>query len=172
MKKATASALVLATLLAAGAAMAADKKKDRTTIDLEAIKADNVAPNANHQKMVAMGVRVHGGELGPWRCQVKVLDRREQVEKMRTSGKVDGLPASHFLTLSVMDPASGKALKAGEGSVSVTGPDKQSLKAQLVPLDGPFTADLQMAKPGEYAIRIDFASAKKKASTKFVYTVK
>ncbi|HEY3490548.1 MAG TPA: hypothetical protein VGK27_10575 [Candidatus Deferrimicrobiaceae bacterium] len=171
MKKGTAITLALACLLSAGVATAA-QKKDKTLIDLKAIQSDNVAPDRGHQTMDALGERVHGGEFGPWRCQIKILDRREQVAKMKSSGKSEGTPTSHFLSLSIMDPATGKSLSSGKGTVTMVGPDKKKVKTDLKQIGGPYSADIAMSKAGSYAFQIDFVSGKQTATVKFSYKVK
>ncbi|HEY5997079.1 MAG TPA: hypothetical protein VIU29_08650 [Candidatus Deferrimicrobiaceae bacterium] len=171
MKKGLVPALVLAGLLAANAVPAAEKK-DKTVIDIKSIQADNVVPNQNHATMGAFGERIHGGAFGPWRCQVKLLDRRAQIAKQKASGAASDNRTSHFLSLSIMDPATGKGLTKGEGTLFVTGPDRKKATVKMQQASGPFLADVDMEKPGEYEFRIAFASGKQKASTKFSYTVK
>lgn len=170
MKKGMIPAAALACLLAATAVSAAEKK-DKTLIDLKALQADNVALSPSHKAMVALGERIHGGAFGPWRCQVKIMDRRGVQEKLKTAGH-EGGTSSHFLSLSIMDPASGKGLSTGNGSVTVSGPGKKKQTVDLVNLGGPFSADLDMPDAGVYDFRIDFTSGKKKASVKFSYNVK
>lgn len=170
MKKGMIPALAMSCLLAAAAVSAAEKK-DKTLIDLKAIQADNVAPSRSHKAMGALGDRVHGGAFGPWRCQVKILDRREVAGKMKSAGH-EGATSSHFLSLSIMDPASGKGLSSGSGTVTVSGPGKKKQTVDLVNVGGPFSADLDMPAAGAYDFRIDFAAGKQKASVKFSYNVK
>lgn len=170
MKKGMIPALAIACLLAATAVSAAEKK-DRTLIDLKALQADNVAPTRSHKAMGALGDRVHGGAFGPWRCQVKILDRRDVQGKMKSAGHA-GETSSHFLSLSIMDPATGKGLSSGSGSVTVTGPGKKKQTVDLINVGGPFSADLDLSEAGAYEFRIDFASGKQKASVKFSHNVK
>lgn len=162
-------ALVLACMLAAGAASAAGK--DKTVLDMKALQQDNVSPNSRHSSMGALGERVHGGAFGPWRCQIKMLDRRTMRGKMGSEAH-GGEASSHFLSLSVMDPAAGKSVGSGKGSVTVNGPGVKNLKIDLIDIGGPFSADVDLPKTGSYDFRIDFASGKQKASTKFSYSVK
>lgn len=171
MKKAAVPVVALAFLLSAGVSAAAEKK-DKTVIDLKAIQSDNVAPNKGHATMSALGERVHGGEFGPWRCQVKLLDRRDQVAKMKASGKVEGTQSSHFLSLSLMDPSTGKGVPSGKGTVTVTGPDKKKVKADLQSIGGPWSADVDLPAAGEYRFQIDFDSGKQKGAAKFTYNLK
>jgi hypothetical protein len=171
MKKETATALALACLLAAGGATAG-QKVDKTRIDFKAVKADNVVLDKGHQIMGALGDRIHGGAFGPWRCQIKILDRRPELAKMKASGKAEGTQGTHFLSLSIMDPSTGKSLTSGKGTVTVTGPDKKKVRADLKPLGGPFSTDIEMSRAGSYTFQVDFASGSKVARANFKYEVK
>ena len=171
MKKGTAIALALSCLLAAVVA-SAGQKKDKTYVDLKAVRADNVAPNQGHRTMAALGDRVHGGAFGPWRCQVKILDRRKEQAKMKKSGKAEGMSTSHFLSLSIMDPSTGKRFGSGKGTVAVVGPDKHKVLMDLQPFSESFATDVDLSKAGTYAFQIDFTSGKQNAVTKFSYEVK
>jgi hypothetical protein len=101
-----------------------------------------------------------------------VLDRREMNVKMKEADSEGRTPPTHMLSLSVMDPGSGKGVSAGTGTVTATGPDKKKVKADLHQMGGPFLADLELPKSGSYAFVVEFASGKQKASAKFSYTVK
>ncbi len=171
MMKITASGLLLASLLLAGAATAAEKK-DKTVLDLKAVQQDNVSPNPKHSAMGSLGERVHGGAFGPWRCQVKIRDRREMNVKMKEADKDGRVPSTHMLSLSVIDPGTGKGVTAGTATATVTGPDKKKAKSELQQVGGPFLADIDLQKAGEYSVQIEFASGKQKAAAKFSYTVK
>lgn len=171
MKKATVPVVALAFLLSAGVSAAAEKK-DKTVIDLKSIQSDNVAPNKGHATMGFLGERVHGGEFGPWRCQVKILDRRGQIPKMKDAGPTKEAKSTHFLSLSLMDPATGKGVPEGKGTVTVTGPGKKKVKADLQAFGGPWSADIDLPASGEYRIQVDFVSGKKKGAAKFTYTLK
>ena len=92
--------------------------------------------------------------------------------KMKEAEKDGRVPTTHMLSLSVMDPRSGKGVTAGTATATVTGPDKKKANAELQQVGGPFLADIDLRKAGEYAVQIDFVSGKQKASVKFSYTVK
>jgi hypothetical protein len=157
--------------LAAPAAVRAAEKKDRTAIDMSEVREENEAPDSKHVAMGALGERVHGGPFGPWRCQVKLLDRRAMKAKMNPSEMHGQTPTSHLVSLSLMDPATGKAVPEGKGTVTVTGPGGKKSKAALVQVGGPFLADVDLPKAGEYEFRLEFSSGKRKASAKFSYAV-
>ncbi len=72
----------------------------------------------------------------------------------------------------ITDPKTKALLAEGKGSVTVTGPDKGRTKSDLMAMQGHFGADVNLPKPGKYAIDVEIESGGKKGNAAFSYTVK
>lgn len=134
-----------------------------------------VSPVENHG-MALMGDKIFGGKVGPWQCEARLMNMKTHIEKVKASGmKMEGVGTkSHHVAVYLTDPGTKKpvAVTKGKGTVTVTGPDKNSEKSDFMVTEGHFGADVNLSKPGEYAFRTEIQSGDKKGSASFSYTVK
>lgn len=117
---------------------------------------------AGGHDMMAMGDKAYAGKIGPWASEVRVMD-------MRAHGATKN---THHVSIVITDPAAKSPITEGKGSVTVTGPDKGKTKTDLMAMQGHFGADVNLPKPGKYAIDVEIESGGKKGNAAFTYTVK
>ena len=128
---------------------------------------------AQGHDMMKMGDKVFGGKIGPWTGEARLMDMKAHMEKAKASGmKMEGMMKSHHVALNLTDPKTKKTVTEGKGTISVTGPDKKTEKAEFMVMDGHFGADVNLPKPGKYSFKTDVESGGKKGSATFTHTVK
>jgi hypothetical protein len=120
--------------------------------------------------MSMTGDKVFSGKVGPWTGDARIMDMKAH---MAASGmKAQGaMPNSHHIALTLTDAAK-KPVTEGKGTVTVTGPDKKTAKAEVMVMQGHFGADVNLPKPGKYTFKADIESGGKMGSATFPYTVK
>ena len=134
---------------------------------LVALPAYVSAADKGHEGMhgmqgMKMDDKAYAGKIGPWASEVRVVD-------MRAHGATKN---THHVAIVVTDPAAKAPITEGKGSVTVTGPDKVRTKSDLMAMQGHFGADVNLPKPGKYAIDVEIESGGKKGNAAFFYTVK
>lgn len=134
-----------------------------------------VSPMGNHG-MATTGDKIFGGQVGPWQCEARLMDMKTHMEKANASGmKMESVGRkSHHVAVYLTDPGTKQpvAVADAKGTVTVTGPDKNSEKCDFMVTDGHFGADVNLSKPGKYTFRTEIESGDKKGSAFFSYTVK
>ncbi len=119
------------------------------------------------------GDRIFAGKLGPWRAEARLVDMKAEMERAMGSGmKMEGAMKSHHILIFLMDPASKKPVEGAKGTVTVTGPDKKSSKADLMAMAGHLGADVDLAGPGKYTFNVEIASGGRKGTATFSHAVK
>jgi RNA polymerase subunit RPABC4/transcription elongation factor Spt4 len=117
---------------------------------------------AGGQDMMKMGDKVFTGKIGPWTGEARIMDMKASMEAsgMKAHG---AMMNSHHISIAITDPKTKAPLAEGKGTVTVTGPDKG--KAAI-------GADINLPKPGKYALDVEIESGGKKGNATFSYTVK
>ncbi|MDA8122900.1 MAG: hypothetical protein M0Z38_10080 [Deltaproteobacteria bacterium] len=132
-------------------------------------------PGENH-RVTMMGDRIFGGKVGPWQCEARLTDMKTHMEKTKASGmKTEGVGRkSHHVAVYLTDPGTKQpfAIANGKGTVTVTGPDKNSEKYDFMVAEGHFGSGVNLSKTGKYTFRTEIESGDKKGSASFSYTVK
>ncbi len=123
--------------------------------------------------MTAMGEKVYEGKIGPWKAEGRLVDMKAQMEKAKASKEMMAkMKHTHHLMFSLEDSAAKKQVAEGKGTVTVTGPDKQQAKYDLVVMEGHFGSDITLKTPGKYTFSAEVESGGKKGADSFNYTVK
>jgi len=165
-------ALALAfTFLAYGGIAAAEMKGHE---DMPGMQGHEAMPGMKgHGDMMKMGDKVFGGKVGTWQGEARLIDMKAQMEKTKASGmKMAGAMKSHHIALVLTDAKTKKAVTEGKGTVSVTGPDKNIVKTDLMVMAGHFGADIDLPKPGKYKFKVSVESGGKKGSATFSHELK
>lgn len=118
-----------------------------------------------------MGDKVYSGKIGPWTGEASIKDMKASMEAsgMKSHG---AMMNSHHVSIVIADPKTKALLAEGKGTVTVTGPDKGKAATALMAMQGHFGADINLPKPGKYAIAVEIESGGKKGNAAFSYTVK
>ena len=120
--------------------------------------------------MMQMGDKAFSGKIGPWKGDARIMDMKAH---MAASGMkaMGAMPNSHHIALSLTDAAM-KPVTEGKGTVTVTGPDRKTVKSDFMVMQGHFGADVNLPAPGKYTFKTEIESGGKKGSATFPYTVK
>jgi hypothetical protein len=122
-----------------------------------------------------MGEKIFDGRTGPWLSEARLVDPKAQVEEARAAGKIPGVAsgAYHFVFYVAQPrPKTPIILQDGSGTVTVTGPDKKTVTKNLTRMDGHFSADIALNKPGEYRFTVDIEAGGAKGTTTFAHAIK
>jgi len=123
--------------------------------------------------MMKMGDKVFEGKIGAWKAEARLVDMKAQMAKSKVSEKMMAkMKNTHHLSVSLTDPKSKKPVTEGKGSVTVTAPDKNQVKYDLMGMQGHFGADITLDKPGKYEFSAEIESGGKKGTAAFPYTIK
>ncbi len=123
--------------------------------------------------MMKMGDKVYEGKMGPWLSKVRLMDMKAHMKSMPGGMKSEGpMPNSHHIAIALTNAKTQAAVTDGSGEVTVRGPDRKSVKSGLMAMQGHFGVDVNLPKPGKYAVKVEIASGKEKGSAAFSYTVK
>ena len=120
--------------------------------------------------MAKMGDKAFSGKIGPWKGEARIMDMKAHMEAsgMKAMG---AMPNSHHIALSLTNAAM-KPVTEGKGTVTVTGPDRKTVKSGFMVMQGHFGADVNLPAPGKYTFKTEIESGGKKGSATFPYTVK
>jgi Spy/CpxP family protein refolding chaperone len=157
---------VLAALFLPAAAPAADMGHE----GMQGMKMESHGM-AGGQDMMKMGDKVFTGKIGPWTGEARIMDMKASMEAsgMKAHG---AMMNSHHISIAITDPKTKAPLAEGKGTVTVTGPDKGKAATGLMVIQGHFGADINLPKPGKYALDVEIESGGKKGNATFSYTVK
>ncbi len=159
-------ALALAVALYTGAAGAAEMGHG----SMHGMHGEGKAEGHGAMKM---GDKIFGGKLGPWTAEARLVDTKAEMEKAMASGmKMEGAMKSHHIEIFLTDPATKKPVAEGKGTVTVTGPDKKSSKADLMAMAGHLGADVDLPKPGKYTFKVAIESGGQKGTASFSHKIK
>lgn len=118
-----------------------------------------------------MGEKVGGGAFGPWKCAIYLSDSRKALEHAKAQGAKVDMNLSHHVMLMLLTQE-GPPVLEGKGTVTVTGPGAKGKKYNLIPMQGQFGADVPMAKPGKYTLKLTMESGKSKGEKTVTAVVK
>jgi hypothetical protein len=143
------------------------KKAIRTGIGLFGLilaVAGGVSPaEAKTNRFTAgMGEKIFDGRTGPWLSEAILMDPKPQEEGIR-----------HFaFYVARLRPKTPILIREGRGTVTVTGPDGETVTKNLTRMGGHFGADIALNKPGEYRFTVDVEAGGAKGTTTFAYAVR
>lgn len=165
-KATRAAACMLGIALAAGIAAAAEHGA------MKGMQHGPGAASGGHD-MAKMGDRVYDGKLGPWKAAARLMDMKARMAALPSGMKVEGaMPNSHHLAVTVTDPRTKAAVTEGKGTVTVTGPDRKSVKSGFMVMQGHFGADVNLPAPGKYSFSVEISSGGSTGRAAFTRTVK
>ncbi len=127
-----------------------------------------------HSGMLSMGEKIWRGLIGPWKGQARLMDNKAQMEKGKAPGMKEEMPITktHHVAVMLLEAKGGAPVMEGKGTLTVTGPDRKPVKVVLSNRGGPFEADIDLPKPGDYAFTVWIESGGKAGSVSFTYTLK
>jgi len=118
-----------------------------------------------------MGEKIGGGPLGPWKSAIYLSDSRKALADAKARGAKVDMSLSHHVMVMLLAPEGAPVLE-GKGTVVVTGPGVKGKTINLVSMQGHFGADLPLAKPGTYTLKISIQSGKGKGDKTVTAKVK
>jgi hypothetical protein len=123
--------------------------------------------------MMKMGDKVFEGKIGPWKAEARLVDMKAQMAKSNVSKEMMAkMKHTHHVMFTLEDPEADKHVTEGKGIVTVTGPDEEEAKYDLMGMQGHFGADITLDKPGKYGFSAEIESGGKKGTASFHHTVK
>ena len=123
--------------------------------------------------MMTMGDRIFDGKIGPWQAEVRLIDMKAQMAKMKVSEKMMAkMKNTHHLMVSLTDSGTKEHVTAGEGVVTVTGPDGQQSRYEFTGMQGHFGVDVAIDKPGQYEFDMKIESGGKKGTVTITEEIK
>ncbi|HEU5360699.1 MAG TPA: hypothetical protein VFU42_06015 [Candidatus Deferrimicrobiaceae bacterium] len=122
---------------------------------------------------MSMGDKIFGGTIGPWKAEGRLVDMKAQMAKSKVSEEMMAkMKHTHHIAFSLEDPGTKAHVTEGKGTVTVTGPDKQQAKYDLMVMQGHFGADITLDKHGKYEFSAEIESGGKKGTASFHHVVK
>ena len=119
------------------------------------------------------GDKVFGGPIGAWSAEVRLVDMKAQMAKAKVSPKRIGkMTSTHHVMVYLADPGTKKPVANVKGSVTVTGPGKETAKSDLVAMGDHVGADLTLSGPGSYRFAIEIASGETRGAADFSHVLK
>ena len=123
--------------------------------------------------MMKMGDRIFDGKIGPWQAEVRLIDRKAQMAKMKVSEKMMAkMKNTHHLMVSLTDTGTKEHVTEGKGAVTVTGPDRQQSRYEFTGMQGHFGVDVAIDKQGLYEFDVKIESGGKEGTVTFAEEIR
>ena len=118
--------------------------------------------------MMKMGDKVFEGEIGPWTGEIRLVDMKAQMARMKGSEKMmANMKNTHHVALSLEDPKAKAPVTEGKGTVTITGPDGKQATYDVMAMQGHFGTDVVLDKPGRYVFDVRIESGGEKGTATF-----
>jgi hypothetical protein len=123
--------------------------------------------------MMKMGEKIFEGKIGPWQAEVRLIDMKAQLAKMKVSEQVKAkMKNTRHLMVFLTDAGTKMHVSEGKGSVTVTGPDRQQSRYEFTGMQGHLGVDVAVDKPGQYKFDVEIESGGKKGAATFTGGIK